>query len=126
MEATLIAGQTAANSGPTRRRIARIDQRTKPALQVKAKVAAYTARLGGTADAVLLAACHKAAELAVIAEGLRAKQLRGDSVDLSEMAKAQGLADRAERALGLDRKREPAGGTLADYLKQRYSGEGEA
>jgi hypothetical protein len=102
-----IAGQKTADSGPTRRRIARIDGRCKAALRVKAKVAGYVARLGAIADAVTMAAYQKAAELAVVAEDLRAKQLRGEPVDLSEMAKAQGLADRAERALGLDRKPAP-------------------
>ena len=116
MEATSIAGQKAANNGTTRRRIARIDGRCKVALRVKAKVAGYVARLGAAADAVALAAYQKAAELAVVAEDLRAKQLRGEPVDLDAMAKAQGLADRAERALALDRRREPAGPTLAEYL----------
>jgi len=103
-----IASRSPADSGPTRRRIARIDGRSRIALRVKAKVAGYAARLGGGADAVTLASYQKAAELAVVAEDLRAKQLRGEPVDLGEMAKAQGLADRAERALGLDRKRQPA------------------
>jgi hypothetical protein len=112
-----IAGQRAADGGPSRRRIARIDGRSRAALRVKAKVAAYAVRLGAT-DAVLLAACHRAAELGVIAEDLRAMQLRGEPVDLGAMAKAQGLADRAERALGLDRKREPEGETIADIMRE--------
>jgi hypothetical protein len=75
---------------------------------VKARLAGYDARLGPAADAVEQAARLTAAELAGIADDLRAARLRGEPVDLHALDKAQLRAERAERALGLDRKREPA------------------
>jgi len=102
------------------RRIARVDGRSKAAKRVKELAAGYIAQLGGgVADAATLAAVQKAAELAAVAEELRGRALRGESVDLGEMVKVQGIADRAIRALDLDRKRAPAGPTLAAYLAAR-------
>jgi len=91
---------------------------------VKAKLASYDARLGPAADAVELAARLKAAELAAVADDLRAARLRGEPVDVNALTKAQGYADRAERALGIDRKPEPKGPSLADYIA-RKAGEAE-
>jgi hypothetical protein len=101
------------------RRCVRVDGRSKAAKRVKALAAGYTARLGGGADAATLAAVQKAAELGALAEELRGKALRGEGAALSEVLKLEGVADRAVRALGLDRKRTPVARTLASYLAAR-------
>jgi hypothetical protein len=117
-----VASRSPADSAPPRRRIARVDGRSKAALRVKAKLASYDARLGPAADAVETAARLTAAELAAVADDLRAARLRGEPVDLNALAKAQGYADRAERALGLDRKRGPAHVPLRERIAAEQRG----
>ncbi len=92
------------------RRIARVDGRSKAAKRAKELAASFVAQLGKAAadGAAALAAVQKAAELFVVAEELRARALRGETVDLGELVKVEGIADRAVRALGLDRRRELA------------------
>jgi len=101
--------QSAADSAPMRRRIARVDGRSKTARRVKELAANYVAH-GAEPRAAL-----RTAELQIIAADMRAKQLRGDPVDMAALLKAEGYADRAERALGTD-KREPAHIPLRERL----------
>jgi hypothetical protein len=125
--AAAMAPRSAADTAPVRRRIKRVDGRSRAALRVKARLASYAERLGAAADAVALTERRKAAELAVVADDLRAARLRGEPVDLNELHKAQGYADRAERALGLDNARRRIGATptatsgrsLLEILDQR-------
>ena len=117
-----MASRSPADSAPVRRRIARVDGRSRAALAVKARLAGYDARLGPAADAVEMAARQTAAELAVIADDLRAAQLRGEPVDPNALAKAQGYADRAERSLGLDRKRAPVHVPLRERIAAEQRG----
>ena len=116
---TAMASRSGTDAALTRRR-KHVDGRSRAALNVKAKLASYAERLGPAADAVALAERRKAAELACLADDLRAARLRGEAVDLNELHKAQGYADRAERSLLLD-KREPARPTLAEYLARDES-----
>lgn len=116
-----VAPRSPADSTPMVRRwrpgSLRFDGRSKAAKRVKKLAAGYIAQLGGgEPDAATRAAIQKAAELVVVAEGLRGRALRGESVDLSEMVKVQGVADRAVRALGLGRQREPAHVPLRERL----------
>lgn len=46
----------------------------------------------------------RAAESVVIAEALRAKALRGEPVDMAELNKANGVAARSVKALGIKPK----------------------
>jgi hypothetical protein len=66
---------------------------------------------------------RRAAELVVTAEELRASTLSAERppTDLAMLAlvRLEGIADRAVRRLGLDRKPEPAETTLAQYLETR-------
>jgi len=117
-----LSHRSPADSAPARRRIARVDGRSRAALRVKAKLASYDARLGTAADAVETAARLTAAELAAVADDLRAARLRGEPVDLNALAKAQGYADRAERALGLDRKRRPVHVPLRERIAAEQRG----
>jgi hypothetical protein len=89
---------------------------------VKAKLASYDARLGTAADAVETAARLTAAELAAIADDLRAARLRGEPVDPNELDKAQLRADRAEHRLGLNRKREPVHVPLRERIAAEQRG----
>ena len=68
---------------------------------------------------MMSAAIQRAAELGVIAADLRARRIRGEAVDIGELVKAENAAQRAIAALGLDRKRAPAGPSLAEYLAAR-------
>ena len=83
---------------------------------MKELVADYTAKLGGNVGPATTAEIMRAAESVVIAEELRARALRGEPVDMGELNKAQGVADRAVRRLGIKpvtRRRWP---TLDEHL----------
>ncbi len=67
-------------------------------------------------DTITQANALRAAELTVAAECARGRLLAGDG-DSDAIVRLENMAARAVRALGLDRKREPAGPTpLAQYL----------
>jgi hypothetical protein len=85
---------------------------------------AFLKAMGDPDDVVLQANALRAAELMTAAEIARHKLLSGIG-DADQVLRLEGAAGRAVRALNINRKREPAGPILADYLKQRY-GEGEA
>ncbi len=127
-----LAPRSLTDTAPMVRRIVRVDGRSKAAKRAKELAASFVAQLGKAAadgGAAALAAVRKAAELVVVAEVLRARALRGETVDLSELVKVEGIADRAVRALGLDRKRGPAErgeNDLAAYLAAKYGDRGDA
>jgi hypothetical protein len=102
------------------RRSARIDGRLTAARRVKELTAAFLDQLP-VADATTLAAVKKAAELVAVAEGLRRKALLGEVVDMLALVRVENLAQRAIVALNLDRKREPTGPSLSDYLAGHYA-----
>jgi len=115
-----IAARKLADTAPMVRRSRagslRFDGRSRTARRVKELAAGYIAQLGGgDVDAATLAAVKKAAELVVVAEKLRGRALRGESIDLSEMVKVQGVADRAVRALGI-KPGKPVLPSLAEHL----------
>jgi hypothetical protein len=121
-----IASRSPADSGPTRRRIARVDGRSRIARRVKELVADYTVRLGGNVGAAALAEIMRAAESVVIAEELRAKALRGEPVDMAELNKANGVAARSVKALGIKSKASGPTVSARDYLAAAAADEGEA
>ena len=73
--------------------------------------------MGDPDDVVLQANALRAAELTTAAEVARGKLLSGIG-DADQVVKLENMAARAVRALGIGRKRKPAGPTLA-----RVSGE---
>jgi hypothetical protein len=73
--------------------------------------------MGNPADVVLQANALRAAELMVGAEIARSKLLAGDG-DADVVLRLEGAAGRAVRALGIDRKREPEGETIADIMRE--------
>jgi hypothetical protein len=85
---------------------------------VKELVGDYAAKLGGNAGPATLAEIMRAAESVVIAEGLRAKALRGEPVDMAELNKANGVAARSVKALGI-KPGKAAVPSLADHLARR-------
>jgi hypothetical protein len=110
------ASRSSTDTAPPRRR-KRVDGRFKPARQAKALATSYVAR-GAEPRAAL-----RAAELEIIASEMRAKQLRGEPIDVTAMLKAEGVATRAVRALCLaDRQREPKLGpdSLRAYAAAKY------
>ncbi len=73
------------------------------------------------------AAVIAAAELTVIAEAARAAALAGTgNVDLDQVIRVQGAADRAVRRLGIKPAAERETDTLADYLRNTYGGKAES
>jgi hypothetical protein len=122
--ALAVASQSDADSAPARRRrirvdggkrgLARIDGRRRKARRVNELMRQYTERLGD--HAVEPDRVRRCAELVAIAEDLRAAKLRGEAVDAGELYKAEGYADRALRALGLDKPREPVYVPLRERL----------
>jgi hypothetical protein len=72
----------------------------------------FAQRLGGweVLSDTLAAAVRKAAELTALAEQVRADALRNGNVDPLGLVRLEGAANRAVRALHLDRRRESAVG----------------
>jgi len=100
----------------------RYDGRSALAVRIRTVIKAYTEKLGaGAADPVMAASIKRCAELQAIAEQLRADAIRTGKLDPVSMARAENLADRARRALGIDAKREPDDGVSAldRYLAER-------
>ena len=93
-------------SVPSRSRLdrRRYDGRSSLAVRVRVLAKVYTERLGGAAsDPAVAASIRRCAELEAIAEQLRADAIRTGNLDPFAMARAENLAARAKRALGLDK-----------------------
>ena len=118
--AETIATQSRADRTPAKPRSRvekrRYDGRSAQAVRVRSLIAGYVARLGVGAD---IERIRRAAELQVIAEELRAAALRNEPIDRAALFKAEGYADRAVRALGLDRQPEPKRSALTEYLARK-------
>jgi hypothetical protein len=84
-------------------RLAGVDGRSSDARRRRDLIMTYTDALGG-ADKVSAAAMNdivRAVDLVIIAEQARAKALRGADVDLGDLTRLEGAADRAVRRLGI-------------------------
>lgn len=63
-----------------------------------------------------------AVDLVLIAEQRRADALRGVEIDMGDLVRLEGAADRAVRRLGIKPSAaQPASQTLADYIAQKYA-----
>jgi hypothetical protein len=92
----------------------RFDGRSAIAVRIRALTKAYAERLGSAAnDPATAASVRRCAELEAIAEQFRADAIRTGNFDPFAMARAENLAARAKRALGLDRLPEPPLRTVA-------------
>src|SRR6516162_10084887 len=97
-----IATRSSADTAPVRRRLARVDGRSKAARRVKALIRAYSERLNNTADALIQADVARLAECETLCEQLRAQALRGEPTDLLGLNRLEGTARRLRVALHLD------------------------
>jgi len=100
-----------------------IDGRSQLGRRLHDLAESFAVQLGGWAGLsdMMAANIRKAAELSALAEQSRAEALRRGNVDALGLVRLEGAANRAIRALNLDRKREPAGQTLAQYLASRLT-----
>jgi hypothetical protein len=94
------------------------DGRSSLARRVRDLAWSYAAQLGGwhVLSETLAANVRRAGELVALAEKARLDALSNGDIDPIKIARLEGAANRAVRALQLDQKREPAGLTLADPL----------
>lgn len=117
--AALSKGRSKITNQPAR--LAGIDGRSSDARRRRDLILTYTDALGG-ADKVSAATVNdivRAVDLVIIAEQARAKALRGADVDLGDLTRLEGAADRAVRRLAIKPGAAPAM-TLAEHLRLRY------
>ena len=95
-----------------------IDGRSQLGRRVRDFAENFAVQLGGWAalSDAQEANVRRAAELTALAEQARAEALRTGNVDPLGLVRLDGAANRAVRALYLDRKRPPASPTLSEYL----------
>jgi hypothetical protein len=114
-----------------RRRIKRIDGRTKAARRVKQLIADYTRRLGlilidKRYDGTLYANVLRLAEMETLAETMRAAALNGEAVDIAGgLIRIENAVRRLKMDLGLEKPPPPppSPATLDEYLDSEYSNE---
>jgi hypothetical protein len=92
-----------------------LSRNTAAGRRVSDLLRAFLRALGDPGDVLMRASAVRAAELTTAAEIARGKLLSGIG-DADQVVKLENMAARTVRALGIDRKREPAGPTLAQYL----------
>ena len=94
-----------------------LDGRTIASKRAATLAKTFAAELGGQLSDVQRVAVQNAAVMTAISEDAQTRRLAGDpAISLDDIVRAVSAARRAVRDLGLDRKREPAGPTLAEYL----------
>src|SRR6516164_3508235 len=113
-----IATRSSADTAPVRRRLARIDGRSKAGRRVKALVRAYSERLNNSADALIQADVARLAECETLCEQLRAQALRGEPTDLLGLNRLEGTSRRLRAALGLNAPPQPELPTLDQMLRE--------
>jgi hypothetical protein len=102
-----------------------LDGRTLGAKRRRELIAGYVSVLGGAdqINSVQMAHVERVAELAVLAEQLRAKAMRGEADgagELSALVRLESTIARGERLLGLKPGHsKPAAKSLAEHLAQR-------
>jgi hypothetical protein len=93
---------------PARRRIARIDGRSRSARRIKQLTTSYIRRLGDVAnDPTVHGDIVRLAEVETVVEGQRAAALRHEPVDLIGLNRLENTARRLRIALGLDKPPAP-------------------
>jgi hypothetical protein len=113
-----IASRSSGDIAPVRRRLARVDGRSKPARRVKALIRAYSERLEHAAgDPIVRADIVRLAETETLIEELRGAALRREPVDLLALNRLEGTARRMRAGLGLNVPPEPELPTLEELLE---------
>lgn len=99
-----------------------VDGRSAAGRRMRDLMAIYAESLGGAEQLSdhQVTAVRRAAELVVIAETARAAVLEGKSTDLDGLVRAENMAGRAVRQLGIRPvAAKPKGPTLAEHLARR-------
>jgi len=97
--------------------VADLDGRTRAARRARELAKAFEDEIGGTISASQRLAIERAAALVALSEDAKARRLAGDrDISLDDVVRVDGAAQRAVKALALDRKRQPAIMTLRDRL----------
>jgi hypothetical protein len=126
-DATLTAGRVLTEPSPKQRArrtndpFSGLSKNTAIGRRVADLLRSFLRAMGDPDDVVLQANALRAAELTVAAEAARGRLLAGGG-DADQVVRLEGTAARAARALGLDRKREPAGETIADIMREADDG----
>jgi hypothetical protein len=105
-----------------------IDGRTDLGRRVRDLAESFALQFGGWSalNDMQAAAVRRAAELGALAEKSRRDALLGGACnDPLALARLEGVAARALRALGLDKRREPTGPTLHEYFAARAAETGQ-
>jgi hypothetical protein len=98
-----------------------IDGRSQLGRRLHDLAASFAVQLGGWSalSDTMAANVRKAAELSALAEQSRTEALRNGNIDPLALVRLEGAANRAVRALNLDRKHGSSGPSLAQYLAAR-------
>jgi len=124
--AAVSKGASRITNRPTK--LAGIDNRSTDGRRRRDLIRCYVSALGGP-DKISPATMNdvtRAADLVALAEKKRAEGLRGVDIDLSDLIRLEGAADRAVRRLAIKPGQKPAGPTLQEYLAARYPAAAEA
>ena len=86
-----------------------LDGRTRAAKRARKLATKFEREIGGKITTAMRIAIERAAGLVVVAEDARARRLSGDiAISLEDLVRCDRVAASAVRALGLDKRREPA------------------
>jgi hypothetical protein len=104
-------------------------QRKKATVRRQQLVAGYVAALGGAdrISPIQMAEVMRAVDMTLLAEGMRAKALRGEAIDIGSMVRLEGAVSRVIRSLNLP----PPGSaapvqTLQDHFRKRAAERADA
>src|SRR6516225_8329771 len=95
------------------RNVTDIDGRTRSGRRARELARQFEAAIGGDVTDNQRLAIGRAATLTAVAEDRRMRALAGEPVLLDDLVRVERLAMQAVRNLGLDKRREPSGPTLA-------------
>jgi hypothetical protein len=103
-------------------RLTGLDNRSSAGRRRRDLIRGYITALGGPekVSPAMMNDITRAADLIVIAEQKRAEALRGVAVDMGDLIRLEGAADRAVRRLAIKPGAQPAGPTLQEYLATKY------
>jgi hypothetical protein len=117
--AAMAKGKSRITNRPTK--LVGLDNRSSHGRRRRDLIRDYVTALGG-AEKVPPATMNditRAADLVALAEKTRADALRGDAVDMGDLVRLEGAADRAVRRLAI-KPGTPTGPTLQEYLAAKY------
>ena len=99
-----------------------VDGRTELGRRVRDLAESFAQQLGGwpVLTDMQAAGVRRAAELGALAEQSRRDALRDGRVDPLALSRLEGVAARAQRALGIENRRKPAGPDLRAQFRAAY------